>query len=198
MTRPALIVLAAGASRRFGSEDKLLADLDGAPLLTRTLRSYSRSRFSKRILVVKAADGPVADMGRSQGFEIVVNTRAASGMGASIAAGVRGCSEARGVLIALGDMPFIAPETIDKLLDVFLDLPEAAIAAPSYKARRGHPAIFGAVYFKDLTGLDGDVGAKGLIERYGAQLRLVPVEDAGVLEDVDKIDDLVRLRGGSD
>lgn len=115
------------------------------------------------------------------GCEIVVNERTDEGIGGSIAAGVRAASGAQGWLIALGDMPYIQPETI-ALVRAALDLLDEIIV-PVYLGRSGHPVAFPESVAAELTFLNGDVGAKAVVN--GHLCHPVHVDDPGVLQDVD-------------
>lgn len=194
-----LVVLAAGRSQRFGAEDKLLADCpsrDGKrrPLLEVSLATYSQTDFQQRILIVGPHNETAAAIGRGRGFEIVVNDAAHAGMGRSLAVGVAACPPCDGVMIALGDMPFLRPATIEALARAFAQAPEDAVVAPIFEGKRGHPVVFPAIHLDALRKLDGDAGARSIIAENGATLHLAPVDDAGVLQDIDTRDDIDSLK----
>ena len=182
---PALIVLAAGFSRRFGEEDKLQYPIDGTPLLQKTLETFSATMFGQRILVVNSDSGDSARMGRKLGFEIGINHYAEAGMGSSISAGVRLVKDAAGAMVALGDMPFISPQTINSLTREFLRRSCIFIVAPSFKGERGHPVIFPSSFFEPLEKLNEDHGAREVINSNLDLVAIVDTDDPGVLQDVD-------------
>jgi molybdenum cofactor cytidylyltransferase len=190
-----LVVLAAGFSTRFGAEDKLLATIHSNPVLTETLRVFSGLNVHQRILVINAGGENHAAIGRQNEFDIAVNDDAASGMGTSIAAGVQHLQAADGVMIALGDMPFLSPDTATLLLQVFNDSDRTKIIAPGFSGRRGHPVIFPALCFDALSTLTGDNGARSVISSNPDLLRQVDVNDAGVLGDIDTPADLKAAEG---
>ncbi len=193
MSRIAAVLLAAGASQRFGAEDKLLADLNGAPVLSHVLKLMSRIDLSQRIAVIGPGAERVMQMCEEAGFEVVINNNAAAGLGSSIATGVRRLSNVDAAMFFLGDMPLIKLETTKALLDQYPADSDAAIMAPTYKGRRGHPAIFGRQHFSALAALTGHDGGKDIINANRSQLRLIPVEDQGVVQDIDTQDDLARF-----
>lgn len=181
------ILLAAGASRRFGSR-KLLHPLpDGVPLGVRSAQTL-RSTTDTTIAVVSPHDQELPHLLRQQGVEICVCERSDDGMGASLACGVRASAAADGWVVALADMPFLQPATIAALVQALRD--GAPIAAPAHAGRRGHPVGFGRQYGAALQALGGDEGARGILARERANIVLVPVDDAGVHRDVDTRADL--------
>lgn len=181
------ILLAAGQSRRFGS-DKLLHSLpDGTPMVLAAAR-HLRQAVPDVIAVVAEADSSVAGQLRVEGVSVVVNGRAETGMGSSIAAGIRAAERASGWVIALADMPFLQPDTIAAVAATLAS--EHVIGAPMYGGRRGHPVGFGSAYREALLRLDGDAGARSLLEAYADRLCLVDTDDSGVLHDIDRPADL--------
>ena len=182
------ILLAAGASCRFGT-DKLLQPLpDGTPLAlaaTRTLQAALGQVWA----VVRSGDAPVARcLSREPGVELIVCPRAERGMGHSIGCGVRAGSDAAAWLIALADMPYVRAETVARLAARLLQ--GAAIVAPSYRGRRGHPVGFARRFRAPLQSLEGDQGARALLQAHRSGLELIPCEDPGVVRDVDVPADL--------
>ncbi|MAT65288.1 MAG: molybdopterin-guanine dinucleotide biosynthesis protein MobA [Gammaproteobacteria bacterium] len=187
MSRPVGVLLAAGQSRRFGS-DKLLRPLpDGTPLALAAAANL-RLALPDTVAVVAHADAAVAGLLRAAGIPVVVNAGAEAGMGSSIACGVRARDPVAGWVIALADMPFIRPDTIAAIAATLAD--EHVIAAPGYAGRRGHPVAFGRAYRDALLKLDGDVGARGIVQAHADRLCLMPTDDPGVLRDIDRPADL--------
>ena len=185
------ILLAAGQSRRFGT-DKLLQPLpDGTPLVLAAAR-HLRQAVPEAIAVVADAESTVAGLLRDEGVRVVVNARSGRGMGTSIACGVRAVDQARGWVIALADMPFIAVSTITSVAALLTGVD--VIAAPTYDGRRGHPVAFGAGFRDELLRLDGDTGARNVLHTHADRMYLFATDDPGVLRDIDRPDDLHRLR----
>lgn len=181
------ILLAAGRSRRFGA-DKLVHPLaDGTPMVL-AAATHLRQAVPETVAVVADADCAVAALLQKAGMQVVVNAGAAAGMGTSIVCGVNASSEASAWVIALADMPFIQPDTIAAVAAA-LDS-EHVIGAPMYRGQRGHPVGFGSAYRDALLGLDGDTGARGILEVHADRLLLVPTDDPGVLRDIDRPVDL--------
>jgi molybdenum cofactor cytidylyltransferase len=181
------ILLAAGASRRFGA-DKLTHILPNGDLMAvRACRNLLAGTDSV-LAVVRPGSEQLAALLQAEGAEVRVCAEAEQGMAASLAFGVRARPEAAGWLIALADMPWIAPTTVRKVADT-LRL-GATIAAPTWQGRRGHPVGFSQVLGPKLAALSGDEGAKGVIQAYLGQLQLIDCDDSGVLQDIDTPEDL--------
>jgi molybdenum cofactor cytidylyltransferase len=119
-----------------------------------------------------------------------VNADAANGMGTSIAAGVRASAGAAGWLIALGDMPYIQPGTIARILNAVGG--DSAIVIPTFDRLRGHPVAFAGSFCSELMALQGDSGARSVVAAHGDRVILLPVDDAGVIADIDTADDLQK------
>lgn len=192
-TGPAVgILLAAGAGRRFGG-GKLLAPLHGRPLVLHALAALLPA-VDRVIAVVGPDAGPLADCLEHAGAQVVACPHAHRGMGHSLACGARNAPAAAAVLVALGDMPAIGTDTIRRVARALAD--GAAIAVPTYRGRRGHPVGFAAALQAELAGLEGDQGARAVLQRHAARVQEVPVDDAGILCDVDTPADLSGVAGG--
>ena len=176
------ILLAAGSSRRFGS-DKLLHSLpDGTPIGTAAARALIKA-LPVSFAVVRPGDQPLIETFSDVGLQVIENPLADQGMGTSLAAGVRASIGAGGWLIALADMPWVRPATMSALVDRLYK--GASIVAPVYGGRRGHPVGFSSDWGDDLKVLPGDEGARGVIAGNADRIELLSTGDAGVLEDVD-------------
>lgn len=113
-------------------------------------------------------------------------------MGYSLAAGVAASRDARGWLVALADMPCIRVATLQAVAELIGG--GAALAAPSYAGRRGHPVGFAARWRGALLALEGDEGARAILEQSRFLLHVLETDDPGVLQDVDSPADLAALR----
>ncbi len=181
------ILLAAGRASRYGA-NKLLAPLpDGTPVAVAAARALAAA-LPGALAVVNGDDAALAQRLEALGLRVGVCPVADLGMGASLAWGVAQTPEADGWLIALADMPWIAPGTL-RMVARAVARPEA-IAAPYYLGRRGHPVAFGAAYYKELTGLSGDMGARAVLEAHRRNHVAVACADPGVLRDIDTPEDL--------
>jgi molybdenum cofactor cytidylyltransferase len=180
------ILLAAGKGTRFGSQ-KLLARLKDGRYVVEASATNLLAAVG-RVIAVTGRDERLMRVLDDCGCQVVVNERAAEGMGTSIGAGVAASLTAEGWIIALGDMPFIQPTTIGKIK---LALEEGAVVAvPMHQGKRGHPVGFLRQYGDALCALEGDAGAKAIIDANIVLARMVEVSDAGIFADIDVVGDL--------
>jgi len=179
------LLLAAGSATRFGG-DKLLALLpDGTPIGVAAAR-HLVAALDSVVAVVRPDDHRLADALAGEGTRVTTCPAASDGMGASLAWGVRASPTARSWLVVLADMPWIEPRTIARVGRALDD--GAAIAAPTWRNARGHPVGFATSFYAALSALSGDEGAKTILARQ--RVELIPVDDPGVLRDVDRPEDL--------
>jgi molybdenum cofactor cytidylyltransferase len=188
------ILMAAGRGRRFdplGQRNKLLQVLPGGdPVVVASARKLL-AVLPTVIAVVPPDDGGVAAMLAALGCEVSVCPDADSGMAASLVHAIR-YSLPHGPdawLVALGDMPHVAPSTLQALAAALTA--GAPIAAPVMEGRRGNPVGFGRVHLDALLALRGDQGARGLLR--DCAVTDVPVDDPGIFQDIDTPSDLPDL-----
>lgn len=183
----ASVLLAAGQSRRFGTDDKLLADLDGRPLVLHAAELIVALKPPRMIAVCSA---PVGKLLEPLGFELIVNDEATSPMSASLALGIAAAATGKcdAALVTLGDMPFVTLQHLQQLLKRW-NPPNAPVVGTTWRGTSMPPALFARSKFTQLSRITGDHGAKDLLAT--ADLVEAPPEQ---LADVDTIDDLLRLR----
>jgi molybdenum cofactor cytidylyltransferase len=185
------ILLAAGAGSRFGGE-KLLHPLeDGVAIAAHAARNLLAATPDV-IAVVRWGDFPLYDMLEQEGCQVTMFKGAARGMGASLAHGVAQARGADGWVVALADMPRISPDTTQRVVAALVE--GALVAAPVCKGERGHPVGFGAALRDELLALDGDQGARAVVERHRDKVKLVECDDPGIFFDVDRKADLLQNR----
>ena len=199
------ILLAAGRGRRFdpgGARNKLLQRLPHGECVVAASARTLLAVFPRVVAVVPPADGGVREALQLLGCEVTTCPDADGGMGLSLAHAIRYSlrdhdpdhehdhdhdhDPGQGWLVALGDMPFVDQATLRALASAIED--GAGIAAPLFEGRRGNPVAFGALHRAALLGLDGDQGARRLLER--APVTAVAVDDPGILRDIDSPADL--------
>lgn len=181
------ILLAAGSGTRFGG-DKLLHPLDDGVAIAAHAARNLLAATPDVIAVVRWGDFPLYEMLEQEGCQVSMFQGAARGMGATLAHGVGQARGADGWVIALADMPRIAPDTIKRVIAALEE--GELIAAPAYNGERGHPVGFGAQLRDGLLALDGDQGARALLEKHRDAIKLIECGDAGVLLDIDRKSDI--------
>jgi molybdenum cofactor cytidylyltransferase len=194
MSRIACALLAAGGSRRFGDDSKLMADLGGTPLVAHAAEAVAAAGFDFPLAVCRSDDESAALM-RAAGLHVLFNPRADEGMGTSIACAASHAIdlEADGLLICLGDMPFVAADTLRRMGDALDPAETRTIVAAKDDARRGAPTLFGRGHFFELAKLDGDEGAKSIVR--ASQAAVIEVACApGELDDIDTAEALDAAR----
>ncbi len=190
--RVSAVVLAAGESRRMGT-NKLLLPWGETTVLERTLGNVSASGVSETSVVVgheRELTGPPAEIyGR-----VLFNPDYATGMLSSAQAAVRALgSSTEAMLVMLGDQPLVGPDIIDTLLAAYAAGPHGLVA-PTYGGRRGNPVIIDRRYFAELLALPPEAAPRALLQRHPDDLLLVEVESDAILHDLDRPEDYERLR----
>jgi molybdenum cofactor cytidylyltransferase len=182
------LLLAAGSASRFGS-DKLLHPLPHeVPIAVQAAR-HLKSVFGESVFVaIRPEAKALSELFLAEGCRLAVCENADEGMGASLACAVRAAADAEGFVVALADMPFIRASTIAAVRDAIAA--GAPLAAPFFRARRGHPVGISARFRGELERLRGDEGARNLLSNHAAELVKIPVGDPGVLRDIDTPSDL--------
>lgn len=178
------IVLAAGASRRMG-RPKLELDLGGQTLVERSVQNLLDASVD-RVRLVLPPDSALLPM---KDVDVIRNPNRDSGLASSLRAGLQALPQTtRVVLVALADKPLVRPETIEKLLDVFEE-GDAKVVYPVYRGEQGHPVLWDVALVDELSHLEGDRGAKSMLEAHRGEALAVPVDDVGVCFDIDTPED---------
>lgn len=181
------LLLAAGSASRFGSDKLSHALPHGVSIAVQAARAL-RLELPRVIATVRPGADALSAALQGEGCEVVVCENAAEGMGASLACAARAAGRAAGYLVALGDMPFVRRTSVAAVRDALAG--GAALVAPYFRTRRGHPVGIAGRYFDELLSLKGDEGAKRLLAQHEALLVKIPVGDPGVVRDIDTPGDL--------
>jgi molybdenum cofactor cytidylyltransferase len=181
------ILLAAGASKRFGS-DKLLHPLAGPVPVAALALANLRAAVPHVIAVVRPGANALAQLLGEAGATVIECPNADEGMGASLAAAIGASGEVDGWVVTLADMPYIRPQTIEKVTAALAQ--GAAIVAPAYCGERGHPVGLSARFRPQLLALRGDEGARALLRQHAGLVKLIDVDDPGIRRDIDTPADL--------
>jgi molybdenum cofactor cytidylyltransferase len=181
------LLLAAGSATRFGS-DKLRHELPHGVSIAVQAARHLKMEIPEVIAVVRPGAVDLTDALKKEGCRVVVCENAAEGMGASLACAAGEAREADGYIVALGDMPFVRRTTIAAVRDALGA--GAALAAPYFRSRRGHPVALSGAFYRELSALRGDEGAKKLLAENERRIVKIPVGDPGVIRDIDRPEDL--------
>jgi len=182
-----VLLLAAGQGRRFGSDKRRASLPAGSSLLQSTIASVIASGLPLRVCL-GPADVELQGTLEMRGVDCILCARAGEGMGATLAEAVAALPEDwDGVLVALADMPWIDP---DSYCQVAASLCEDRIVVPRYRGQRGHPVAFPMDYVPQLAALEGDEGARRLLQAHQARIAWIDLDDPGIVRDVDTPGDL--------
>ena len=178
------ILLGAGESKRMGV-DKLSLPWGRKTMLEHCFETLLKSDVRELVVVLSMRNKGVKNLFQGPKARIVINPLSRMGMGASIRRGLQEIHRhCHGILIALGDQPFLKTRTINALIRAF-DQGKGGIIVPSFRGRRGHPVIFHRRFKEELLNLKGDVGGRSIIESHPEDVRVVPVKSTAVVKDVD-------------
>jgi molybdenum cofactor cytidylyltransferase len=191
------VVLAGGMSRRMGVPKQLLR-IEGKSLLEHTLANVRASAVHEIVLVLGFAADEIEKEISRQGLKITRNESYQQGMGTSLRTGLAAVDpQSTAALIILADQPFVQPATLDRLIEFHgSSKPEAArpqIVIPTYQGFRGNPVLLDRTVFPELKGLSGDVGCRAIFGDHTDGIYRLPVDDAGILLDIDNPEDLENI-----
>ena len=188
------IVLAAGSSRRFGS-NKLLYPLGGKPLFRYALDAMAEAvrDWGNADLTVVSRYREILDHAADAGFSAVDCPESAGGISYTIRAGVRSLRELAPedyLVFLAADQPYIRAETIGRLFGLTKENPLSACV--SYRGEYGNPVLFSATLAGELCALEGDRGGKAVLRRHPERCLTVEADDPDELKDVDVPEDLEK------
>ncbi|CAI3807398.1 Purine catabolism protein PucB [Pseudomonas sp. MM221] len=183
------LVLAAGRGTRFGSDKRRATLADGRSLLAHSVERARAVFDDVRVVLREGERGE--DLGLPGDCRVIASPDAGLGMGHSLAAGVASLvdSDAQAVAILLGDMPWIELATFGQLAAA---AGASTIVLPQHDGQQGHPVLFGRDFWSALSRLTGDEGARSIVKAHPASCIRLNVQDAGVLQDVDRPEAVYR------
>ena len=128
-------------------------------------------------------------------MRLVYNPDYAEGLGTSLKAGIAALPpEVDGAVVCLGDMPQVDAALINRLIGALDPDKGALVAVPTIDGKCGNPVVWSRRFFPDLMAVEGDVGARHLIGRYGEAVVEVPVSGAAALTDIDTPQALAAIK----
>jgi molybdenum cofactor cytidylyltransferase len=188
------VVLAAGRSTRMGGPNKLLAEIGGRPLVRIAAEEALASGASPVIVVTGHQRPEIEKALGGLAVRLAHNPDFADGLATSLKAGIRALPpDVDAAIVCLGDMPCIDPNLMRQLMGAFAPERGMLVVVPTFAGKRGNPVLWSRRFFPDLMTIEGDVGARHLIGRYGEAVVEVPVAK-GALVDVDTPESLAELK----
>ena len=205
----AMIMLAAGNSRRFGA-NKLLYEIDGIPMYRHVLeqlddtkkkieniyseysdivqlnnpyRNNITAKIIGNIIVITQYDA-IAEAVKTKEIQVLYNPHPEDGISSSVKIGLNASLDADAVLFTVSDQPWLTSETICELIHVFLNTSKG-IACVSCQGKMGNPCIFDRKYYNELLSLEGDKGGKKVIMKHLDDTQIYEIETGRELEDID-------------
>src|SRR5215469_9901579 len=192
-SRTGAVILAAGMSSRMG-ETKQLIRLGENTLLEQVVEIVRSCRVDEIVLVLGHQAETIKKRVGMKNLKVVINESYQQGMGTSVSTGLAALSSGtNAALIVLADQPFVRAETLDRLIDQY-EQSGAQIAIPMYKGFRGNPVLLGRSVFPEVMALTGDIGCRAIFGNHVEGIVKVPVDDIGILLDLDTKGDVEKLR----
>ena len=190
------VILAAGASRRMGSLNKLLAFIAGKPLVRHAAEAFVATSLSPIIIVIGYEADKVAAALNGLPVQLVVNPDHAAGQGSSVGVGVEALDDTvTDAMIGLGDMPMLPSKLLDSLIHKHIGIEGHLrnITIPVFEGQHGNPVLWGKTFFPELITLKGDRGGRQVLNKHKAAQNLVACDHSSVLRDVDTADALAAI-----
>lgn len=180
------LVLAAGQSRRMGRKNKLLQDLSGKPVVAHVADAALTSGVKGVTIVTGHQKKSVEKALGDRALTFVNNPSFASGLSSSLRMGIASLpEETDGALICLGDMPFVSSEDLGEIIKAFEAAGPGSICIPTVHGKSGNPVLLPRSLFAEVLSLEGDVGAKGVIETHSESIVRVDLSSQAALTDID-------------
>lgn len=177
---------------------KQLLRLDGRPLLQHVLDNVRASAVRDIVLVLGSSAEAIRREIDPQNARVVLNENYQQGMGTSLKAGLSAVDpEAEAALIVLADQPFVRPATLNQLIGEHRRS-RAQIVIPTYRGFRGNPVLLDRSVFPEVMALGGDIGCRAIFGDHPQGILKVPVDDIGILLDIDRQGDFEALRRAGD
>lgn len=202
MAHIAAVILAAGLGTRYRAQDantvsKVLADLDGRPLVRHVIDEALCSRCAPVVVVTGYAHEAVEAALADADVSLVNNPDYETGLASSLKRGIgRLPVNSQGAIVLLADMPKVSAAIINRLIEVFVSHPGVDAIVPVYNGTRGNPVLLAQALFPAIMQLTGDQGARPILEAAAKNERIIYVtmDNEAIATDVDTPDALAALR----
>ncbi|HEV2519241.1 MAG TPA: nucleotidyltransferase family protein [Thermoplasmata archaeon] len=182
------VILSAGESKRFDGHPKALLEVGSQPAIARIASVCERAGADRTIAVLGPHRAEIEEKLAGRAVEVVENPDWSMGRTGSVQAGLRALADSGSVLVWPVDHPFVRDSTVLRLLDASHRDPLAIWFVPSFRGGGGHPILLREAAIPHVLALAPSAPLRSLLPELGPQVRHVPVEDAGVLENVDSFD----------
>ena len=186
------VILAAGESRRMGTQNKLLLQIGSEVLIRKFVKSVCASAADAVLVVLGHEAETIKAVLQDQTLRFVENTCYEKGMTTSIQSGVNAASmESVGLMICLADLPFAETSDFNRLIQAFTDFrrtESSLIIVPVFQGQRGNPVLFSAEFRDKLLAHNGE-GCKGIVSKYPQSVREIIMENDNLLRDIDTPED---------
>lgn len=200
MSNVEAVVLAAGLSSRMNGRNKLLLPLNNRPLIQHVLDNILAAGMKKitvvaghekeeLLLALSCYEALDSEMPGSK-IKIIHNSSYRQGMSTSMKTAIerlQNREEIDAILVFHGDMPFIGPSTVKRLLQMYENT-RKVIVVPTNKGTRGHPVLLDKRLFPELLTLTGDKGARDILQEHSCEVLELEVDDPGIHLDIDTYD----------
>ena len=186
------ILLAAGQSKRMSGENKLIKSVKGIPLIKCALNNILKSHVNEIIIVLGYQQETIEKLiDKTSRIKFVFNSNFESGMASSIIKGIKKLSKKTdSFFISLGDMPSINYDTYNQLIKCNKN--KKAIV-PMFKGQQGNPVLFPKSFEEKLLSIQGDSGAKKILEINKKEVLYLEINDPGIIRDLDVPNDFNNL-----
>jgi len=182
------ILLAAGQSKRMNGENKLVKEMRGIPLIKHSVKNALASPISELIIVLGHQKEIIEKLiGKNERIKFVFNKDFEKGMATSIKTGINNLSkETEAFFVCLGDMPFINKDIFNMLIK---SKSKKEIVVPTYKNKQGNPILFQISMKEKIMTIDGDIGAKKILELNKDKILNIETNDQGTTKNFNTLND---------
>jgi len=185
------VILAAGESKRM-ARPKLLLPLTGKTIIEKVVIEAISSKVDNTLLVLGAHSEKIIEKMINFPVSTVVNSQFSQGMLSSVQLGFRSLPQGtRAAVVLLGDQPSVSRTVIDGVIRAYKKS-QKGIVLPTYKKERGHPVLIDLKFRGEIEKLAPDVGLRGVVYSHPEDICEVPVENPGILKDIDTLEDYKR------
>jgi molybdenum cofactor cytidylyltransferase len=193
----AALILSAGASTRMGRPKALLPYREGT-FLEHLIQVTQDPRIGIQRVVLGAGAENIRTAAKLDDSMVVLNPQWEQGQLSSIWAGIRSLEgiDSEGIVLCPVDHPLVSARLVSELVDRFYEQ-RKAIVLPTYKGRRGHPAIFSSALYAELLASPAEQGARAVVGAHAGDVLEVPTDEEGGVLNLNDPDMLKRATGSS-